>query len=202
MKKSLIIFLLFVPVICFARIGWSFSSYSFLFGQQYRYNQKSIFTAELQYDFFRTSCTVRPVYYGASITYSEINNYSELGFKGMWNPTRIIIMANNILRFYPYMFTQANYFPQDQRGGFTSGMRSIGNYGVRTGIGLAGNFPELKILNFRCHIQLGYHQSYTISETFSNSLVVEFKIGAGINVLAIKRKSHNSDETTMLHSQF
>jgi hypothetical protein len=197
-KPAIIIIFLLLPVFCSARIGWSFSSFSFLAGQQYRYNQKSILVAELQYDFFRTSCIERPVYYGASISYAKTNNFTEFGLKGMWNPTRRILMANNYLRFYPYMFAQANYYSQNQSDSFASGMSSIGNYGIRSGIGITGNLPELRVLNFRYHVQVGYHQPFANTGTFANSLVVEFKVGVGINVLAIKRNSQNKGETAML----
>lgn len=201
-KLGIIIIFLLAPVFCCARIGWSFSSFSFLAGQQYRYNQKSILAAELQYDFFHTSCIERPVYYGASISYAQTKNFSELGLKGMWNPIRIILMANNYFRFYPYIFAQANYFSPNQSRDFVSGMSSIGNYGIRPGIGLAGNLPELRVLNFRCHVQVGYHKPFANTGTFTNSLVVEFKVGVGINVLTIKRNSQNNGETAILKPFF
>lgn len=186
---------------CDAKFGWSFTDYSLLAGQQYRFGQRPLWTFEFQYDRFSTSCLRQRKYFGIGANYSFNNNNSELGLKAMWNPTRLTILASRSTKFYPYLFGQGNYFQKNTQNSLTTENKPINGFGFRPGLGLTGNFREDKVLSIRTYLQLGYNIPFDKTQNFKNSLTLEFKLGFGINARRIKRNQQKDIETEQLETQ-
>ncbi len=180
---------------CDAKFGWSFTDYSFLCGQQYRFGQPSLWSFEFQYDKFSKSCTRQTHYYGIGANYSYNDNQSELGIKYMWNPTFLKIMVSRSTKFYPYLFGQGNFIQTKSQDQISTENKQINSYSLKPGLGLTGNFRDYKVLSIRTYLQIGYNISYDFPQNFKNSLTLEFKMGFGINARQIKRNKQIDTET-------
>lgn len=178
---------LIIPLTCDAKFGWSFTDYSLLVGQQYRFGQRPLWAFEFQYDRFSTNCLKQRKYCGIGANYSFNDNYSEIGLKAMWNPTRLAVLASRSTKFYPYLFGQGNFIQTKTQNPLTAENKPINSYSFRPGLGLTGNFREDKVLSIRTYIQLGYNIPLENAQNFKNSLTLEFKLGIGINARRIKR---------------
>jgi hypothetical protein len=113
LKKAFIILTLILPMTCDAKVGWSFTDYSLLAGQQYRLGQRPLWSFEFQYDKFIRTCIGRTHYHGIGANYSFNNNQSELGIKFMYNPTSLKIIVSRSIKFYPYYLDKATSFRQN-----------------------------------------------------------------------------------------
>lgn len=170
--------------------------YSLLVGQQYRFGQRPLWSFEIQYDRFSTNCLRQRKYFGIGANYSFNDNYSELGLKAMWNPTRLTVLVNRSTKFYPYLFGQGNFIQSIAQNPLTIENKPINNYSFRPGLGLTGNFREDKILILRTYIQVGYNIPFdNNTQNFKNSLTLEFKLGIGINARQIKKNKQKDIET-------
>jgi hypothetical protein len=186
---------LILPLTSDAKFGWSFTDYSLLAGQQYRFSQRPLLAFEFQYDRFHTSCLRQRKYFGIGANYSFNDNYSELGLKAMWNPTRLTILASRSTKFYPYLFGQGNYYQTKAQNPLTTENKPNNGFGFRPGLGLTGNLREDKVLSIRTYLQLGYNIPFDKTQIFKNSLTLEFKLGFGINSRRIKRNQQMDIET-------
>ena len=100
----MIICITMLPITFFGRFGWSFSDYSILAGQQRGFVLQPKWNFELQFDKYSKSCTHQSHYYGAGINYSVSDRETEIGLKGMFNPTRFNLMISRTVKIYPYLF--------------------------------------------------------------------------------------------------
>ena len=105
----MIICITMLPITFFGRFGWSFSDYSILAGQQRGFVLQPKWNFELQFDKYSKSCTHQSHYCGAGINYSVSDRETEIGLKGMFNPTRFNLMISRTVKIYPYLFGQGNY---------------------------------------------------------------------------------------------
>jgi hypothetical protein len=175
------------PMTCLAKFGWSFSDYSILAGQQYRFGQRPLWNFEFQFDKYSSSCLHQSHYFGIGLNYSFNENQTELGLKGMFNPTHFKIMVSRTIKFYPYLFGQGNFIKTKYLDQITNESKQISNYGFRPGLGLTGNIREDKVLSIRLSLQVGYNISFDNSQSLKNSLTFEFKVGFGINSRRLSR---------------
>lgn len=175
-----------LPLTCLGRSGWSFADYSILAGQQYRFGQRPLWNFELQYDKYSKSCLHQSHYFGFGLNYSFNDIQTEYGLKCMYNPTRYKIMASRTVKFYPYLFGQGNYIQTKSLDPITTENKQINKYGFRSGLGLSGNIREDKVLCIRTSLQVGYNIPLENAQSFKNSLMLEFKVGVGINTKRLK----------------
>jgi hypothetical protein len=186
---------LLIPLTVEARYGWYFSDISIFGGQQYRFGQYSFWGFELSFDHALKSCIIKPRYYGVGLIYSVNYNQSEIGLKGSWNPTRLVMPITRSIKFYPYIFMQGNMV-------YTKNNIKIGEtdpeygYNFRPGLGLTGNFRESSIVSIRTILQVGYNIGTANAKTFKEALAIEVKIGLGLNIIAIKRNKHQNNENS------
>ncbi len=187
---------LILPLTCDAKFGWSFTDYSLLAGQQYRFGQRPLWSFEFQYDRFSTNCLRQRKYFGIGANYSFNDKYNEHGLKAMWNPTRLTVLVSRSTKFYPYLFGQGNFIQTKTQNPLTTENKPRNSYSFRPGLGLTGNFREDKILSLRTYIQVGYNIPFdNNTQNFKNSLTLEFKLGIGINARHIKRNKQKDIET-------
>jgi hypothetical protein len=192
LKKVIIILTLILPLTCDAKFGWSFTDYSLLAGQQYRFGQRPLWSFEFQYDKFSSSCLRHTHYKGIGVSYNFNDNQTEFGLKGMWNPTNWTVLASRSTKFYPYLFGQGNFIQTKTPSTIAGENKQIKSYSFRPGLGLTGNFLENKVLNIRTYLQLGYNIPSSNGQNFKNSLTLEFKLGFGINSRRIN-KNHQKE---------
>lgn len=182
-----------LPLTCFGKFGWSFADYSILAGQQYRFGLRPLWNFELQYDKYSKSCIHQSHYFGFGLNYSFNDNQTELGLKGMWNPTRFKIMVSRTVKFYPYLFGQGNFLQTKITDPITTENKQITGYSIRPGLGLSGNIRDNKTLCIRTSLQVGYDIPFDNAQSFKNSLTLEFKVGIGINVRRLKRNKQTEE---------
>lgn len=195
MKQAIIILTLILPLTSNARFGWSFTDYSILAGQQYRFEQRPLWSFEFQYDKCSKHCLRETHYRGIAVNYSFNNNQTEIGLKGMWNPTNWTVLASSSTKFYPYLFGQGNYLQTKSQDPITAENKQINSYNFRPGLGLTGNFREDNVLNIKTYLQLGYNIPFNSTQNFKNALTLEFKLGFGINTRRLKRNQQKELET-------
>ena len=186
---------------CLSKFGWSFTDFSIFPGQQYKFGQRPFWNFEFQYDKYSSSCLHQSHYFGIGANYSYNENQTEFGLKGMLNPTRIKIMVSRTVKFYPYLFGQGNFIQTKSFDPITSERKQISNYGFRPGLGLTGNIREDKILSIRTSLQVGYNIVFNNSQSFKNSLTLEFKVGVGLNSRRLKRNRRIAEEIEKQESQ-
>ena len=177
-----------------AKFGWSFTDYSFLAGQQYRYRIGPLWSFEYQYDRYRSNCLTQKRYFGLGVNYSFNGAYKEFGLKCMWNPTRLIIMTSRTIKFYPYIFGQGNYIVSKNYYNNTAEANLVSTYGFRPGLGLTGKIREDKALSIRTYLQVGYNIPFDSDHNLKNSISVEFKVGFAINSRKMKRNKQSTEE--------
>lgn len=178
-----------------AKFGWSFTDYSFLAGQQYRYKIGPLWSFEFQYDRYRSSCLTQKRYLGLGANYSFNGAYNEWGLKCMWNPTRLIIMTSRTIKFYPYIFGQGNYIVSKNYDNNTAETNLVSSYGFRPGLGLTGKIREDHALSIRTYLQVGYNIPFDSDQNFKKSISVEFKVGFALNSRKMKRNKQSIEES-------
>lgn len=194
-RKIAFILIMILPLTVSAKFGWSFNDYSFLFGQQYRIGQNFLWGIDFQYDRYRKNCLARKRYFGFGANYSFNSGYYEVGIKGMWNPTNLLIMPSRTIKFYPYLFGQGNYTAVKVLNNISP--ETATGYSIRPGIGLTGNIRDNKVLSIRTYLQAGYNIPFNNTQSFKSSLTIEFKVGIGINSRKLKRdKQPEEDESS------
>lgn len=184
MKKFILLIFLFIHVGCFASYGYRISTFSLLSGQQYQVNQLSLWTLSLQYDHLKKTCTSFSNYKGVGVYYNSRSDYSEIGIKGMINPTRIHFRFSRTSFFAPYLYGQVNYITKSKQV-----ETPLSTYLTTPGIGLTGIITEIKTLQIRSNFQIGY-QIPLESSISDPSLIFQVGIGIGLkSKLFSKNKS-------------
>lgn len=178
---------------CLGKFGWSFADYSIFAGQQYRFGQRPLWNFELQYDKYRKSCTYQSHYFGIGLNYSFNDNQTEIGVKGMYNPTRFKFLVSRTIKFYPYFFGQGNYIQTKSIDQTSTETKPADSYSFRPGLGLSGNIRDDKVLCIRTSIQVGYNIPFNNAQSFKNSLTLEFKVGIGINARRLKQNKQTEE---------
>ena len=130
----MIICITMLPITFFGRFGWSFSDYSILAGQQRGFVLQPKWNFELQFDKYSKSCTHQSHYYGAGINYSVSDRETEIGLKGMFNPTRFNLMISRTVKIYPYLFGQGNYMLTKPLEPFKIENKTISGFIFRPGL--------------------------------------------------------------------
>ena len=194
-KFLVILLTLILPLTVDAKIGWSFVDYSLMAGQQYRFGQQALLGFDFQYDKCSKSCTRYSNYKGIGVSCNFNNSQTELGIKGMWNPTRLIVFVSRSTKFYPYLFGQGNFIQTKSQNPVTIENKQMNCYNIRPGLGLTGNFRDYKVLSIRTYIQVGYNIPFNSAQNLKNSLTFEFKLGLGLNAMRLKRNQEKELET-------
>jgi hypothetical protein len=184
--------MLILPVICDARRGWAFSDYSILAGPQSRFASQSTWGYDFQYDRFNSTCIRRRNYFGIGVNFALNDHYSEIGLKGMYNPTHYVVQISRNSNLYPYFFLQGNYAKTTVNVQQATEPLTVNGFLYRPGIGISGNFLENRLMSMRTYLQFGMNTQIGTSQNFQSIWVLEFKLGIGFNA---KRKS--ADEKSL-----
>jgi hypothetical protein len=99
------------------------------------------------------------------------------------------------MRLYPYLFGQANFVQTKTQNLITTEDLKVNSYSFRPGLGLTGNFMENNEVSIRTSLQLGYTLPFENIQNSKNPLMLEFKLGLGLNVAKLKRNRQQNAET-------
>lgn len=182
MKKILVIIWLFtIPLYTSARTGWYFKDYSIMYGGSSSLNNKISYNLEISFDKGWRSCTHNPFYYGFSINSTFDKEFKEYGFKSFLNPTRYSFHLSRRLKIIPHAYLQANIKKKEIEA------KSSSDYNYKVGLGINSRYFSGNIISVRSTIQVGY----VFNDKFispNKNLVIEFKIGFGLNSNVFKKK--------------
>lgn len=183
MKKPIIILLLVLSSSCYANYTWKFYDYFFHVGQQYRFNHRTLYSIDLQYDRLRKSCLNNKKYLGFGANYLFNESHQEFGVKALWNPSYFFFDMHKSFKCIPYIYSEGILI-LDKKTNTSTEQSKYHNKAIRPGLGITGIYCKHYSYNIRTSIQLGYNLN--INQNFNNGLTLDFKIGIALNPSKIK----------------
>jgi hypothetical protein len=168
------IFLLVVGLIslqCHAFIGFNLNDFSLLVGQQWKTQNTTLWSIDFQYEKYRKTCTQTNNFFGVGINHTFRNDESIFGVKLMWNPTKLKIAATRQSAIIPYLIGQFDYTKQ------TLNSTKV----FKPGVGITGTFYYSHAPNIKASLQSTYAIPLQSYQNLYSGLVIECKIGIGIN---------------------
>lgn len=189
MRLLVIIFFMAMPFLSNAGWGgWSFRYISGYYGLNYSPEFRYGNSFELLYERGLTNCTVRPKYYAFGVAGNFSKEYTEAGLKGQIIPGHMAWTHVGWQRpgawflqrylFQPYLFCQGNIQRQ-----FSSASDEFSKgFNCRPGVGIniSQTHPMMRFAAVRANLQAGY--TFSSLEKKGLPILVEFKVGIGINV--------------------
>jgi hypothetical protein len=177
MRILILILFSAIPLSSEAVGGWHFRSVSAFYGLSYNRGNSYGNSFEFLYEKGRSSCLIRPRYFGLGVGGNFSKDSREIGLKGQIIPGHLhwSTYGKRGILLLPYAYLQGNMQKQ-----FIPGLEAYTNgFNCRPGLGITTQPRTRYLASLRANLQAGYTIS-SLSKT-TTPFLIEFKLGIGIN---------------------
>ena len=178
--------LLVFPLWLNARAYSGFANFTCSGGVLMRKNTPLLYGFDFTYDSFSRSCTHFSSYRGGGVVVNSNGTSSELGVRGLFNPTRWYLALNRNIAFFPFLFCQLHWVFDKSKVTHPVDNKLWQRLTVRPGLGFTSHYsthyPRLRLSAF-----IGYDVPLATLDHLSIAFVAEIKVGIAFSAFRSRR---------------